>query len=107
MDLVQITTTTETRDAARAIADHLVENHLAACVQVVGPITSTYRWQGSVERTDEFMCFIKTRRALAAEVETAIVSLHSYENPEIVVTPIEGGSSDYLTWVASETTSET
>ncbi|HWC13478.1 MAG TPA: divalent-cation tolerance protein CutA [Actinomycetota bacterium] len=104
MDFVQITTTTETAAEARKIADHLVEQRLAACVQVMGPITSTYRWQGSVERAEEFMCFVKTRCAMAAKVEAAIVSLHSYENPEIVVTPIEGGSSDYLAWVASETT---
>lgn len=107
MDLVQITTTTETPDQARKIADHLVDRRLAACVQLMGPIISTYRWQGSVERAEEFMCFIKTRRSLAAEVEAAIRSLHSYDNPEIVVTQIEGGSSDYLGWVTSETTSET
>jgi periplasmic divalent cation tolerance protein len=103
MDLVQMTTTTDTHAAALEIADDLVERRLAACVQVTGPITSTYRWEGSAQRSEEFMCIIKTRRTLSAQVEEAIRLLHSYENPEIVVVPIEAGSSEYLDWVLSET----
>lgn len=99
-----MTTTTETSEQAQQIADHLVDRHLAACVQVIGPIASTYRWQGAVERAGEYMCVIKTRRALAGEVEAAIRALHSYDNPEIVVVAIEGGSADYLGWIEAETT---
>src|SRR5688572_22335340 len=103
MDLVQMSTTTESAAEAQEIADHLVERRLAACVQVTGPVASTYRWQGNVERAEEFMCLIKTRRELTNDVEAAIRSLHSYDNPEIIVLPIEGGSSDYLTWIEAET----
>ena len=88
---------------AQAIADRLVEQRLAACVQVTGPLASTYRWQGTVERAEEYMCLIKTRRVLTNEVEAAIRDLHSYDNPEIIVVPIEGGSSDYLSWIEAET----
>lgn len=73
---------------------------------MLGPIRSTYRWEGSVETAEEFMCVIKTRRDLATEVEKAIKALHSYENPEIVTLPVLGGSPDYLAWVASETLPE-
>lgn len=106
MDFVQITTTTDTSAAAQKIADDLVAQRIAACVQVIGPITSTYRWKGSVNTSEEFMCIVKTRRALAERVEASIRSLHSYDNPEIIVMPIEGGSEDYLTWIESETTPE-
>jgi len=98
-----MTTTTESASEAQEIADRLVEQRLAACVQVTGPITSTYRWQGSVQRSEEFMCFIKTRRELSTKVEAAIRSVHSYDNPEIIVVPIESGSADYLAWIGSET----
>ena len=103
MDLVQISTTTGDAALAQAIADHLVERRLAACVQVIGPINSTYRWQGSVERAEEFMCLIKTHRELGDDVGAAIRSLHTYDNPEVIVSPIEGGSVDYLQWIWSET----
>lgn len=106
VDLVQIMTTIESAAAAENIADHLVEQRLAACVQVIGPVASTYRWQGTVEKTEEFMCLIKTRRDLVGAVEKSIRSLHSYDNPEVVVMPIQGGSADYLAWIEAETEPE-
>ena len=102
MDLVQITTLTDSRDSADTIAGHLVGRRLAACVQVLGPVTSTYRWQGKVEKGNEFMCLVKTRAGLARKVEEAIRSLHPYDMPEIVSVPIVGGNADYLNWVAAE-----
>ncbi len=106
MDFVQITTTTDTSAAAQKIADELVGQSLAACVQVIGPNSSTYRWKGSVNTSEEFMCIIKTRKAFAEPVEVLIRALHSYDNPEIIVLPIDGGSEDYLAWIESETTPE-
>jgi periplasmic divalent cation tolerance protein len=103
MDLVQITTTTDSKASADAIAEHLVQRRLAACGQVLGPVTSTYRWDGKVERAEEFTCLVKTRAELIVLVEEAIRSLHPYEVPEIVAVPIVGGSADYLDWVAAET----
>ena len=104
MDFVQMSTTIDSGVGAQKIADHLVEHRLAACVQVTGPVRSTYRWQGEVERSEEYMCFIKTRRELTANVEAAIHLLHPYDNPEIIVVAIDGGSAEYLAWIGSETT---
>lgn len=101
-----MTTATDSIAEAERIAKHLVEGRLAACVQVTGPMTSTYRWEGTVQTSEEFMCVIKTRRQMVQDVEAAIRSLHSYENPEIIAVPIEAGSSEYLAWVASETQRE-
>lgn len=98
-----MTTTTESAAEAQAIADQLVLSRLAACVQIVGPLKSTYWWRDAVETSEEFMCIIKTRSDVTGEVEASIRALHSYENPEIIVTPIEGGSFAYLAWIASET----
>ncbi|HUV38951.1 MAG TPA: divalent-cation tolerance protein CutA [Planctomycetota bacterium] len=98
-DVIQVSTTTGTRDDAQRIADALVEKRLAACVQVVGPVTSTYRWQGNVERTTEWLCLIKTTAALYGEVESAIRELHPYEVPEIIAVPVAAGSRDYLEWL--------
>jgi len=100
---IQITTTTETKEQAQAIAQHLVEAKLAACVQIAGPIESTYRWKGKLETTAEWLCLIKTRDDLYNKVEAAIKSLHSYETPEIVAVPIVQGSKKYLQWLVDET----
>jgi len=96
---IQITTTTETKEQAENIAQHLVEKKLAACVQITGPITSIYRWKGKVEKAQEWLCVIKTREELFDRVETAIKKMHTYETPEIVAVPIIKGSKEYLTWL--------
>ena len=100
---IQITTTTETKEQAQSIAQHLVEIKLAACVQIVGPIISIYRWKGKVENAPEWICLIKTRNNLYAKVEAAIKSLHPYETPEIIATQIVKGSREYLKWMDDET----
>jgi len=94
-----VITTTETQDEAKQIARTLVEARLAACVQVVGPITSIYRWEGAVEEAAEFLCLVKTRADLFDQVEAAIRDRHSYDVPEIVAVPIERGSEPYLDWL--------
>src|SRR5450759_550153 len=99
---IQVMTTTETRQQAHAIAQFLVESKLAACVQITGPITSIYRWNGKVENTQEWLCLIKTREDFYDKVEAAIKSLHSYETPEIIAVPIVKGSKEYLNWLDSE-----
>lgn len=103
-DFLQIQTTTATKEDAERIAAALVERRLAACVHVVGPITSVYRWQGKTETSSEWLCVAKTQQALYPAVEAAIRELHRYEVPEIVATPIVAGSESYLNWVRSETT---
>ncbi len=99
---LQITTTTASREEAQIIARHLVGEKLAACVQILGPINSTYHWKGKIETADEWLCLIKTRAALYGKVEKAIRSLHSYETPEIIATMISKGNIDYLRWLDCE-----
>jgi periplasmic divalent cation tolerance protein len=102
-DFLQVSTTTQTRDDAQRIADALVGRKLTACVQVLGPIASTYRWKDNVERAGEWLCLIKTSAARYAEVEAAVRELHPYEVPEIVATSIVAGSTDYLDWMEENT----
>ena len=96
---IQITTTTETKEEAEKIAQYLVEQKLAACVQITGPIASTYRWKGKVETACEWLCLIKTREDFFDKVEAAIKKLHSYETPEIIAMPIVKGTKEYLSWI--------
>jgi periplasmic divalent cation tolerance protein len=96
---IQVVTTVPDEDAAERIAQALVTGRLAACVQVSGPITSTYRWQGAVETSQEWVCSVKTERAKFEAVEQAIRRLHPYDVPEIVATPIVVGSNSYLVWL--------
>jgi periplasmic divalent cation tolerance protein len=101
-DFVQITTTTGTRQDAERIATELVARRLAACVQVGGPIHSTFRWQGAVETTEEWVCAAKTTTARLAAIESLLKELHPYELPELIATPIVGGSEAYLKWAAEQ-----
>jgi periplasmic divalent cation tolerance protein len=101
-DHLQVLTTAGSEEEAARIASVLVERRLAACVQVLGPIVSRYRWQGVVEEAEEWQCLAKTEAARYPEVEAAIRELHSYEEPEIVATPIVAGSEGYLGWVSAE-----
>ena len=96
---IQISSTTETKEEAQKIAQYLVEQKLAACVQITGPITSIYRWKGKVETANEWLCLIKTRDNLFNKVEAAIKKMHSYETPEIVAMPIVKGRKEYLNWI--------
>jgi periplasmic divalent cation tolerance protein len=100
---IQISTTTETKEEAQKIARYLVEQKLAACVQISGPIESTYRWKDKVETAIEYLCLIKTRTTLFKKVEAAIKKLHPYETPEIIAVPIIKGSKEYLKWLSAET----
>jgi periplasmic divalent cation tolerance protein len=102
--VIVVTTATETRADADRIAEHLVAERLAACVQV-SPIASCYRWHGAVERADEWLCTIKTRADRFAAVERAVRALHPYEVPELLATPVWAGGHDYVAWIASETES--
>lgn len=101
--MIQIQTTVATKEEGQKIADALVQAKLAACVQLVGPMDSTYRWHGKVERAEEWLCLIKTRTDLYDRVEKEILTIHSYETPEVIAVPIERSSADYLTWLNDET----
>ncbi|HEX4145034.1 MAG TPA: divalent-cation tolerance protein CutA [Pirellulales bacterium] len=99
---VQVITTVGSRGEAERIAAQLVDQRLAACVQVVGPVSSTFRWREAIEISEEWLCLAKTTRDCFSAVERQIRSLHSYELPEIIALPIVAGSTDYLDWIASE-----
>jgi periplasmic divalent cation tolerance protein len=101
-DYIQIITTTDKQEDAERIARALVDERLAACVQIVGPMASVYRWQGQIETAREWQCWIKSRRALYDEIETAIRRLHPYEVPEILAMPVLAGGVDYLRWLDGE-----
>jgi periplasmic divalent cation tolerance protein len=89
---------------AGRIAESLVAERLAACVNILGPIRSVYRWQGAIERADEVALIAKTTRDLFDRVATRIRALHSYETPAIVAWPIIAGDQAYLDWIEAETT---
>ena len=87
------------REEAERIAHRLVEQHLAACVNILPGVQSIYRWQGAVESAAEVLLLIKTNAAHSDQVQSTIASLHSYEVPEFLVLPVSGGSAAYLAWL--------
>lgn len=94
-----VLTTTGSREEAGKIARALVERKLAACVNVVGPISSTYRWQEKVESAEEYLLLIKTSGEIFEAVREAIEEMHSYDLPECVALVIDRGSEEYLEWI--------
>lgn len=101
-DAIQVMTTTDKQQDAKAIASSLVEQRLAACVQVGGPVASCYWWQGKIETEQEWQCVIKTTMAAYAKVEAAIRKLHPYDEPEILAIPITACSQGYLDWLSEQ-----
>ena len=101
-EYIQVLTTVEYKTDAENIAKSLVEKKLAACVQILGPMTSYFHWQGKLDSAAEYLCMIKSREDLFTNLEAAIKSMHPYEVPEIIATPITKGGKDYLNWLTSE-----
>jgi periplasmic divalent cation tolerance protein len=96
----QVTTTLPDRETAHRLGRRLVEERLAACAQVVGPVSSVYWWQGEVELAAEWYCHFKTTASRVEGLITRIRELHPYETPEIVALPVAEGDEAYLRWVA-------
>ena len=99
--LIMVTAGSE--EQAMSIAQVLVGERLAACVNVVGPIRSIYRWQGEVHDDSEHLMLIKTRASLVSKVERRVRKLHSYEVPEVIALSIVAGSKPYLEWLLDST----
>jgi periplasmic divalent cation tolerance protein len=97
-----VTTTVDSAEAAEALARGIVEARLGACVQIV-PIRSVYRWDGEVRVDAEWQCVVKTSAIRADELVAHIKAHHTYDVPEVIVTPVTGGNDDYLAWVSEET----
>jgi len=95
----QVTTTLPDQAIAERLGTILVQERLAACAQVVGPISSTYRWQGRVEHSAEWYCHLKTTRARLPAIERRLRELHPYELPELVAVPLIDGAQRYLRWI--------
>jgi periplasmic divalent cation tolerance protein len=94
-----VLSTAGSTEEAHKIARYLVDNQLAACVNIVPQIESIYRWQGKVESSAEWLLLIKTTSENVPAVEDAIRELHSYDLPECIAIAIEGGASAYLDWI--------
>jgi periplasmic divalent cation tolerance protein len=95
----QVTTTLPNREAAQRLGTKLVEERLVACAQVVGPVSSVYRWHGEVETSAEWYCHLKTTAARVPVLLSRIRELHPYETPEIVALPVAEGDPAYLKWI--------
>jgi periplasmic divalent cation tolerance protein len=91
------------RAAAETLARMLVEQRLAACVNILAPCASVYRWQGQLETASEVPLLIKTTRDRYAALEAAVRACHPYTLPELIALPISAGLPDYLSWIAAET----
>ncbi len=101
-EYIHVITSVASKDEGERIARALLEKRLAACVQIVGPISSLYWWQGKIEHAEEWLCLAKTERALFAKIEETIKAMHSYEVPEILAIPIIEGSTGYLRWMEEQ-----
>jgi periplasmic divalent cation tolerance protein len=101
-EFLQITTTTGTRQDAERIATEIVLLRLAGCVQISGPIASTFRWQGKIETAEEWLCLIKTGREQLDGIQRVLAEIHPYEVPELIATPIVEGSEAYLKWLGEQ-----
>ena len=98
-EYVQVFTTCGNKQDAEMISKHLVEQKLAACVQVIGPVSSTYWWEGKVENAEEWLCIIKSRKRFFRKIRDVIHAVHSYEVPEITAVSFVGISEDYSKWL--------
>lgn len=100
---VVVLVTAGSAEEGRRIGRAMVEERLAACVNVVGPIRSIYRWEGAVEEADEHLLVMKARAADVPALTGRVRALHSYDVPEVVALPLTGGSEAYLAWLAAAT----
>jgi periplasmic divalent cation tolerance protein len=100
---VQVQTAVPSREEGLRIARSAVDARLAACVQVIGPMTSTYWWKGEVEVQQEYLLLLKTPAARYADLERHIWQEHSYDVPEIISLPVGAGLASYLAWMDEET----
>ena len=103
MAMLLVMTNLPNRASAEALARSLVDARLAACVNILAPCQSIYRWQGAVQTADEVPLLIKTCTARYAALEAAIRAQHPYQTPEIIALPVAQGLPAYLAWVAAET----
>ena len=102
-EFVVVLVTAESADEAAGIGRTLVEERLAACANVVGPIRSIFRWKGAIEDAPEHLLMLKARASDVAALEGRVRALHSYDVPEVLALPIRAGSRPYLDWLTEST----
>lgn len=102
IEIVEVTTTVDSEQAAASLAKQIVTARLAACVQITGPLLSIYRWQGQVCEAHEWRCTIKTLASAAAQLIDFIEEHHPYEVPEVLVIGIQTSAAQYAQWLAEQ-----
>ena len=102
-EFVVVLVTTSSAEEGAHLGRALVEERLAACANVIGPIRSIYRWQGAVEEAEEHLVVLKARAADVPALAARVRALHSYEVPEVLALPVTAGSAPYLAWLADAT----
>jgi periplasmic divalent cation tolerance protein len=98
---VIVIVTTSSKQEAEKIAQHLLDQRLIACANIIGPVSSLFHWSGKIERAEEYLMLLKSRKDLFEQLVETVKALHSYEVPEILVLPVVGGSEAYLGWLGS------
>ena len=93
--------TTASKDEAEKIIQHLLDARLIACANIIGPVYSFFRWSGKVEKAEECLMLMKSRKDLFEKLAEAVKAMHSYEVPEILALPVVEGSKAYLDWLES------
>jgi len=93
--------TTASKQEAEEIAQHLLRERLTACANIIGPVSSLFHWSGKIEKAEEYLIFMKSRKDLFEKVAETVKALHSYEVPEILALPIVKGSKAYIDWLES------
>ena len=101
-DKIVVLTTCESEEQAQQLARHLIEQRLAACVNILPGARSVYRWKDKIEDAAEFVLIVKSRRDMFVKLREAISHLHSYEIPEVIALPVVDGSEAYLKWLDRE-----
>lgn len=101
---IVVQTTTGSSADAEKLAETIIEHAQGACVQITGPMTSVYKWQGTIQKEEEFLVSIKTMSQVFPTLAELIRQHHTYDVPEIIALPIIDGSSEYLEWVAQSVT---
>ncbi len=102
-EYIQVLISIDSQDAARELQRLLVDHRVAACVQVLGPISSAYWWEGEMENAQEWLCLAKSQAKLYETLESLVKENHPYQTPEIIAIPIVAGNRGYLEWIEAET----
>jgi periplasmic divalent cation tolerance protein len=105
-EILEVRTTVDSEAGAHELARHVIETRLAACVQVLGPIASVYRWRGDIQEAEEWLLLIKTTRAAYPAIEAAIAGAHPYDVPEVLALPAADSLASYAKWITEEVKNE-